>query len=126
MRILHISTSVTGGAGIAALRLLQAQAMSNHEVFLHARSQELDGFHRGSLWRALSGLNTKIQTHLTRSEYDLITPISISNTRLKRIFNLNPDVVHIHNWFNILNIHDIELISRSFPASETKPSASHR
>jgi glycosyltransferase involved in cell wall biosynthesis len=106
---------MTGGAGIAALRLLQAQAMSNHEVFLHTRNQELDGFHRGNLWRAISGLNTKIQANLTHSEYDLITPISISNTRLKRIFDLNPDVVHIHNWFNILSIHDIESISKSFP-----------
>jgi glycosyltransferase involved in cell wall biosynthesis len=115
MRILHISTSVSGGAGVAAMRLLRAQAATNHEVFLHTRSHNSQGFQRGSFWRALSGLNTQVQSHLTRSEYELITPVSITNTNLKKINSLKPDIVHIHNWFNILTMNEIELISKSFP-----------
>jgi glycosyltransferase involved in cell wall biosynthesis len=40
---------------------------------------------------------------------------SLNGLSSKKIRKINPDVIHIHNWFNLLSVNQIQELSREFP-----------
>ena len=108
MRIAHLSTSQSGGAGIAAKRssdalksigiendffALKAGGLSHNtdvQTILRTRSEV---FRSRSL--------TVLQKHLIQRGDDLLTPISLEPRAVRDIFQ-EYDLLHIHSTYNIL------------------------
>jgi glycosyltransferase involved in cell wall biosynthesis len=40
---------------------------------------------------------------------------SLNGLSSRKIRKINPDVIHIHNWFNLLSVNQIQKLSREFP-----------
>lgn len=120
MRILHLTTSIHGGAGSAALRLHNAlvkhghssQVISNKTFFEEIRNGHFSLIKSQSV---KSKINTFIMNLLTKSPFTIMTPNSISTISRKEIVLYNPEIVHIHNWFNLLNTSDINWILNNYP-----------
>lgn len=114
MRILHIASGKTGGAALAAKRLCESQAKLGHDSKVmdigYVNSKQKDLFQITKR----KGL-TLYQKVMTRKEYGVLTPYSLPFLDLKYVMSFKPDVVHIHNWYNILNYESIEEISQSYP-----------
>ena len=118
MKVLHLATDTNGGAGIAASRLHNSLLENDVESFLISRSRpthqnqiELDSsMRRIMLGKAITVLNSAI----TNNEYGQVTPISIATIKNTQIERINPDVVHIHNWYNLLNLKLIKEISTKY------------
>ena len=114
MKILHLSSSSQGGAGIAATRLSEAQKKAGYASRIISVKE-------------ISGTNTKktsaikrkgisaTQKLLTRNKYGVLTPISFPYLEKKIIDEVNPDVIHIHNWYNLLDYNLIETLGEQFP-----------
>ncbi len=120
MKIVHLSTSAIGGAGIVANRIAMMQKKSGDEVYFLSldkptnldRNQVCKKMFKN---RTLAKANTFISLITSNSKWTQVTPISISAGILLEIEQINPDVVHIHNWFNFLSYSDIESINRRYP-----------
>jgi glycosyltransferase involved in cell wall biosynthesis len=114
MRVLHLSTSSTGGAGVAAARIASAQLKSGMECRLITRDSKNRGFRR-RVDRNVGKIVTVASRLLSEKQYDFISPISISTIDLTQIEVFKPDVVNIHNWFNLVSLKSIVDISKKFP-----------
>ena len=123
MRILHLATSLSGGAGIAARRICEAQRdagldsrilgggissgsklKSNEEILEISKKSAL-----------LSSLNTVIQSTLIQKDDRLVTSISIDQPALKEINFADFNVVHLHAFYNLLNYKSIIKFSKNLP-----------
>jgi len=111
LRIVHLVTSLNGGAGIAANRLAAIQNDSGMEAFILGPKPEEKRIFRSLISKAITFLQMKIAT----KRYEIVTPISLSSIPMNEIDKWNPDVVHIHNWYNILNESSILEISKKYP-----------
>ena len=114
MRILHLSTSSTGGAGRAATRMnasLNYIGQDSKIIYL-AGSGAVQGENESAIKRSLikkgmsSGL-TLIQRELVQSGSDPVTPVSFNAISIKEILKTKPDIVHIHNFYNLLSFKTI-------------------
>lgn len=110
MKILHLSTSSTGGAGRAAFRMSAALRAHNQDSSIMYLGDQLtdneDGSNsvpRGLLKKGMSSALTFLQSGFIQSGSDPVTPISLNAVGLQKILSLNPDVVHIHNFYNLLS-----------------------
>ena len=110
MKILHLSTSSTGGAGRAAFRLSAALMAHNQDssiMYLGGllTNNQLGAYPipRGPLKKSVSSALTVLQSNVIQSGTDPVTPISLNAVSLKKILDSNPDVVHIHNFYNLLS-----------------------
>jgi glycosyltransferase involved in cell wall biosynthesis len=118
VKILHLSTSSTGGAGRAAFRMSAALVAYNQESRIMYLGRQLTnsqvGAHpitRGPLKKSMSSALTVLQSNVIQSGTDPVTPFSLNAVSLKKILNLNPDVVHIHNFYNLLSFPSIILLA---------------
>ena len=119
MRVLHLSTSSIGGAGVVAARIAELQMEQGHEVTLitlngsgYLRSSvKKRAFHK----KLIANLNTTISLFDTDGDWRQLTPISASAGILPEVERINPDVIHIHNWFNLLSLIEIQNIMKTFP-----------
>jgi glycosyltransferase involved in cell wall biosynthesis len=112
MKVLHLATGRSGGARLAAVRLSQLQSEMGTKAVLLPPAEK---FASKLPVTTLKGLGSKIvtlsQSLLTVPKYGLFSTISISNYDQYGIDFTNFDVVHIHNWYNLLSIKDFEFIS---------------
>jgi len=122
MKVLHISSSLGGGASLAARRLQNAQANAGMDVELIARTAGSETPGEGETLVPLSILktlrsqtNTFAQQSLARPEYGLVTPNSISVIEDNFILSKSPDIIHIHNWYNFLSIEQMERLGSRIP-----------
>lgn len=122
MKILHLSTSSTGGAGRAAFRMNAALRAYNQEstiMYLGGlKTHTQVGVHsipRGPLKKGISSTLTVLQSRIIQSGTDPVTPISLNAISLREILGLKPDVVHIHNFYNLMSLNSIISLT-----SETK------
>ena len=116
MNILHIASGTEGGAKRAANRLIQAQLLDGNQVTLASQSSPL--IKAGSLPHELnflpikSGIKGKALTLFqkanTKAKYGIMTTMSASRVDLDEIARLKPEIIHIHNWFNIINFDDVD------------------
>lgn len=110
LRIAQISTSSTGGAGIAAMRLNDGLRAWNIESTIINPSNS--SMTNGSEF--ISKLTTVLQASVTRELYGIATPYSISKIDRDDLIR-NFDVLHIHNWYNLLSIKDLKYLGDRMP-----------
>lgn len=119
MRILQLSTSVRGGAGRAAIRLnnaLYESGLDSKIVYL-GNGEKTENTHEYALPRSrrrkiLSSGVTLLQRKFVQSGPDLVTPITINGLKYSEIMKYSPDIVHIHNYYNLLDFDSIVNISK--------------
>lgn len=58
---------------------------------------------------------TFIQKIITKKKYGILSFKSITRINFSRIKEFNPDVIHIHNWFNVVSIKDFRELSLIAP-----------
>lgn len=115
---MHLSTSHSGGAGIAARRLhrelITAGVHSRFVALARASyllsTNELE-VKRTILARTLGAINSRVNFLLNNKTYFTLWSVSAFRYKDLRKFG-NPDttIFHIHNWFNLLNLKDLENI----------------
>ena len=116
MKIIHLSTSYSGGAGIAARRLnnlLRSIDINSLFVTLSKDSYEPSlgeiTIKRTFLKKLFGGIVSKFNNILSKHTYfSLISISAISIRRLKKFGGPKTTIFHVHNWFNLLNIKTIE------------------
>lgn len=120
MRIVHISTGTIGGAGIVAHRIATMQRIAGHEVHLISLNKSENNhseepFERPFFLRIKSRTNTVISLLASKKKWTQITATSVSAHSLFQIEQIDPDVIHIHNWFNMLSHTDIKVLNQKYP-----------
>jgi glycosyltransferase involved in cell wall biosynthesis len=117
MRVLHLSTSRHGGAFQAAKRLVDLQI----ERGMHARLFSIDDVAQNNpkvrfvLTRVSGKVLTGLQKINTNSKYGQLTSLSQNLLEMDIIDDFKPDVIHVHNWYNLTNISFLSVLSNSYP-----------
>lgn len=122
--VLHFSTSMEGGAGIAARRLHEAlianqiasKIFSLNAGFKKAPSHTI--VPRSLVLIAISKFVTYINLKFEKVSFFSIFTTGISHRKIMRIVRLNSEpnfvpIVHIHNWYNFLSVNSIRHIASS-------------
>jgi glycosyltransferase involved in cell wall biosynthesis len=115
--ILHLLTSESGGAGLAASRLAAAQAATGIKVLIYSNQTRSAGerYALRKFWIVCkSKLTTATNILMTKKNFPAHSIVSISSIERKRIISLNPEIIHIHNWYNLLSIDDINFLLKNF------------
>ncbi len=116
MKVLQISTSTSGGAGLAAKHLSGLLNSTGVDSRLITRESLPGSQNKIANLESISGkFATLYQRSILSNNFDLVTPISIGHELMQTILNFKPDVVHIHNWYNLLSINQIASIGGAFP-----------
>jgi glycosyltransferase involved in cell wall biosynthesis len=110
VRIVHLSTSTTGGAAVTARNLAALQAKYGHDSHFVTKNSNLSP---GVKIR--SKISTALSLANATSEYKQVTHFSIQSLKPKEILALKPEVVFIHNWFNLLSETDIGFLTNNVP-----------
>jgi glycosyltransferase involved in cell wall biosynthesis len=109
MKVVHIAAGNSGGAFRGARNLCDIQKEFGIDT------EFLTSYDRSRNKKILSKLVTAENWMLTRPEYGIMSLHSLNSLGLTEILNLKPDVVHIHNWFNLLSIRKIIELSNFLP-----------
>lgn len=121
MKILHLSTSLTGGAGVAALRLAEIQALQGHEVEVVSAKEHISTM--TSTRKLKNSLASKAFTlynrGITESKSDSLTPLSFNVISPKEILSRNPSVVHLHNSYNLIDFPEFLRLAQFVPVVAT-------
>ena len=110
MRIVHLSTSTTGGAAVTARNLASLQERHGHDSRFVTRESDLS-----SGVKIRSKISTFVSLANATSDYKQVTHFSSQSIKLKDILNSKPDVVFIHNWFNLLSEKEISALTEIIP-----------
>jgi glycosyltransferase involved in cell wall biosynthesis len=117
-KIAHLSTSSRGGAAVAAQELSNALSNKGLDSTLISRDN-LRNFEyrtpRKFSNNFLGKIVTQFQAINTRPPFGIATPVSISNLETARLLRTNFDLLHIHNWYNLLNVNDLNMLAKSTP-----------
>lgn len=118
MKILHLTTSMGGGAGKAALRINTAQNLFGIEATIQSRdaikrsgSGVLTPLQISPLKQLESSTLTFLQSKLIQNSNDLVTPLSISSMKLTESELNQYDLINIHAIYNYLNVKSIMKLS---------------
>jgi glycosyltransferase involved in cell wall biosynthesis len=118
MRVLHLTTSTLGGAGLAAARLSDEMNLAGIESHIYSR-ENWNQFNASIFNNRILTIFTKIVTFLSQKntikKFTMTTPVSIGVLDRRVVLKLQPEVVHIHNWYNFLSHDDIDWIVKNFP-----------
>lgn len=121
-RVLHLSTSLSGGSSLAARRLSGAQNAFGHRSSVVARTSKDLALSDTELLmpgnpvkRILGDMVTLYSILSTKPNHRPMSTFSSPTLDLSSVRELNPEVVHIHNWFNFLSLHTIREIGEIFP-----------
>lgn len=109
MKILHIASGNSGGAFRSATNLYKIQKLAGNDVYF------LGNLDRSTYKKIVSKLNTFCNQILTYPKFGVMSLSSINGLSTKQIRKINPDVIHIHNWFNLLSIRQMIKLSAEFP-----------
>lgn len=124
LSVIHIATSHTGGAGLAARRLNSELNFIGVSSSFYALARK--GFNcteneyelnRTLLQRLISGLSRILSDHLINQSFFSITsaPGISTNWLIKKVRKENA-VLHVHNWFNLLTNRQFKkIISSKIP-----------
>jgi glycosyltransferase involved in cell wall biosynthesis len=116
VKIVHLSTSHTGGAGIAARRLnnlLRSQNIDSLFVTLSKEFYKPDfgevSINKPIFRKLFGGVVSKFNSSLSKQTYFSLTSISaIDIKKLRKFGDSKNTIFHIHNWFNLLSIRTIK------------------
>ena len=120
MKILNLATSLSGGAGIAALRSHNAlvrggvnSSLLTNRIDSPDNSVDASYLEKSALNEFLSSGVTLAQRLLIQKSDDLITPISLGrNVLTSKVFE-EADVIHVHAFYNLLSLGSISRIIKS-------------
>jgi len=116
MKALHITTSKSGGAGIAAQRINEALVSVGVESVLWDRKQilnELDlGISHQLKIKLVSPMLTRFQRGFVQKGSELMTPYSLPLMNFSELNKLNFDVINIHSFYNLLTVRSFEELSQ--------------
>lgn len=116
MRVLHIAAGKHGGARIAAERLCNIQKLYGLHSEIYPSKQIFDKHRFVYLIESiLSKSVTFLQKHWTKKPYGIFSTFSMSRRIEKSLRSQSYDLVHVHNWFNILSLREIIRISQKLP-----------
>lgn len=115
MRILQISTSIRGGAGRAALRLNEELCKGGHNSVIWSSDTKSIRPIRARTIDLKGKIYTFGQRISTRSQYEFVSAFSVSKIGIDEISNFKPDVINIHNWYNMLSSELLQEIMQKFP-----------
>jgi len=116
MRVIHLSTTTSGGAGRAAARSVDALNLYGTEATLLDRDSVLNSIKSDSTFRSFlisksSSLITGLQSKIIQKGEELMTPLSLdiltlSGARIE--FLKRYDIVHMHAFFNYFSIRKLQ------------------
>lgn len=120
MKVVQLTTTIAGGAGIAALRVNDCLNNANIDSTLffsdrHVRvgPDSTVNWKKNMIEQALSSMNTLFQRSIQRT---LQVPISVYSTSMPRRTRRELvafDIIHIHNYFNFLSLRDLKFLART-------------
>jgi len=103
MKVLHLTTSLSGGAGIATVRINNALNLIGVDSDILSRNSLNANSKFSSILTIASSANTVLQSKILQKSDDLVTPLSINFLDINsKIINL-ADLIHIHSYYNLLN-----------------------
>lgn len=109
MRVLQLSTSNHGGAGISAAILDKKLQEYGVESRLITRSN----------LKLYEFANSKATTFLGKitasNEYDFLSSHSAFTLDPKQVSDLDPHIIHVHNWYNMLSVSSFSILSKISP-----------
>jgi glycosyltransferase involved in cell wall biosynthesis len=112
MRVIHLSTSSVGGAGIAAFRLHQGLLDEGVEsLFLQvvssSKANSVETFNlTRNFWEKIFGkTSTLFSLIFSKKTYFTFYSTSLNSLR-ETIFSFpkSDTIIHVHNWFNMTNL----------------------
>lgn len=116
LKVVHLSTSHNGGAGVAARRLHQElikEGIQSYFVSLSRNSYKIArneyGVSRNLRSRFISALNAKISKILSAKIY--LTLFSVASVRANNLQKFGPPnntIFHVHNWFNLISLKELK------------------
>ncbi len=109
MRVVHLSTSKFGGAGKSAAVL--NQKLLEAGIISQLLDRRVSGFQK-TLRSKGATLYGKISS---TPEYDLLSSHSVSTLDFKALDRLQPQIIHIHNWYNLVNVGDFPRLAQIAP-----------
>ena len=123
LNVLHLSSSHTGGAGLSARRLSVAlNEKGINSIFLALENAGFTpgfneiSYHRSRNMKIVSRLNSLLSKILLKETYFSIFSVpSINTSDVIKIGDPNNTILHIHNWFNLLDTKSIKrLLGRGY------------
>jgi glycosyltransferase involved in cell wall biosynthesis len=125
LKVLTLATSLNGGAGIAARRTHESLAdagVDSHLIVVKSQEEIDDPLVRkvenSQFFNLLSRTNTVFQRSIFQNSNRLVTPISVGTFNRSGIELKNPDVIHIHAFYNMFTTKEIWKIGQQFPKSK--------
>jgi len=110
MKIVQLATSLSGGAGIAALRMSNALNIIGEDSTIISRDRilttgksDIISTKINLLKRLESSAVTLSQSKMLQKNNDLVTPWSINTSKIKMEVFEQADIIHIHAYYNFLN-----------------------
>jgi glycosyltransferase involved in cell wall biosynthesis len=110
MKIVHLSTSTSGGAAETANSLARIQSKFGHDSIVLSRDAEMSMYQN-----VKSTVSTFISLSNANDNYGQVTHFSSNGFDLSRLWNEKPEIVFIHNWFNLLTVENIAVITNRTP-----------
>jgi glycosyltransferase involved in cell wall biosynthesis len=112
MKILHVTCGISGGARLAADRLNRAQIMSGYESKLLTLESHDPYSRTNIISKSIRKASTATQKLVTKSEFGVFSTFSKSSIYFSKIEDSKFDIVHIHNWMNLLDLKDFLRLSK--------------
>ena len=117
--MVHLSTSRSGGAGIAAIRLhegLKSLGIKSDFVTLYRNGFRHDEneIERNLLEKLLAKVTTWINSTLSNKTYfSVVYTNPLKKSFLTKFGGPNEVIFHVHNWFNLIRIEEIEKVLKA-------------
>lgn len=121
-KIIQLSTSIHGGAGIAALRTHKSLLELGYESELYVKEKNIDNIdfvkqiQIPRVIQLVSKFLTIFQKVVFQKNLKLLTPFSLNlvkfDKKLKKKLK-QADIIHIHSFYNILSMKEILKMSRN-------------
>jgi glycosyltransferase involved in cell wall biosynthesis len=116
MKVIHITTSKSGGAGIAAQRISDSLRFVGVDSDLWDRRQILNELNLGIIERfkihVASPVLTGLQKNFVQKGSELMTPNSLSLINFSRFNDLDIDLIHVHSFYNLLNARSFQELAQ--------------
>lgn len=118
-KILHLSTGSSGGAGIAARRLSEAlceYGLDSQFISLQRKNfipgpNEI-GIQRSLISRFISAIFVRVNSVIsTRIPFSIFSWNAYDYKRLSKLGLPSNTILHIHNWYNLINFREISKLS---------------
>jgi len=110
VKIAHLSTGTSGGAALVAQSISRIQNNFGHESRIFSKKENLSSVEKAKL-----KMTTLISLANAKPEYAQLTHFTNLSADLSALKSFNPDVIIIHNWFNLMRERDIVSISSETP-----------